>query len=158
MPCRPSSARPSVRSRPPAGRRPVGRAARPLPGAAPASAVAGERRPARRCPAARPRHAPRSDRGHPQAAGLAAGLRDRCREQLLRRPSPVSAGQLADALLPVLGTPLGPIADSLALRDIAAVNRLTELDFELPLAGGDRPGAGDAGGELAPPTASTLSA
>ncbi len=36
-------------------------------------------------------------------------------------------------------TPLGPIMDGLALRDLPVHDRLAELDFEIPLAGGDLP-------------------
>jgi exodeoxyribonuclease V beta subunit len=36
-------------------------------------------------------------------------------------------------------TPLGPLLGDLRLSDIARVNRLDELEFELPLAGGDQP-------------------
>ncbi len=36
-------------------------------------------------------------------------------------------------------TPLGPLLDGLALRDFARADRLDELGFELPLAGGDEP-------------------
>ena len=36
-------------------------------------------------------------------------------------------------------TPLGPLAGDRALRDVARGDRLDELTFELPLAGGDRP-------------------
>ena len=36
-------------------------------------------------------------------------------------------------------TPLGPIAGGLRLRDVARADRLDELEFELPLAGGDSP-------------------
>lgn len=45
--------------------------------------------------------------------------------------------QLAAALLPALATPLGPLAGGIALRDVPTRDRLAELDFELPLAGGD---------------------
>jgi exodeoxyribonuclease V beta subunit len=45
---------------------------------------------------------------------------------------------LAGALLPVLQTPLG---SGLTLADIAPADRLAELDFELPLGGGDTPTA-----------------
>ena len=59
------------------------------------------------------------------------------------RATPASpATELADALLPVLLTPLGPLAGGLRLADIGRADRLDELDFELPLAGGDDP-AGD---------------
>jgi len=40
---------------------------------------------------------------------------------------------LVAGLLPVLATPLGPLADGLTLTDIPARDRLAELDFELPL-------------------------
>ncbi len=36
-------------------------------------------------------------------------------------------------------TPLGPIAAGLRLRDVTRTDRLDELEFELPLAGGDSP-------------------
>ncbi len=36
-------------------------------------------------------------------------------------------------------TPLGPVLDGLSLCDLARADRLDELGFELPLAGGDRP-------------------
>ena len=51
----------------------------------------------------------------------------------------VDAGAFADALVPSLQTPLGPLAGGLRLADVPASDRLDELDFELPLAGGDRP-------------------
>ena len=43
----------------------------------------------------------------------------------------------AAALLPSLHTPLGPLAGDLSLAAIGPRDRLAELDFELPLAGGD---------------------
>ena len=39
----------------------------------------------------------------------------------------------------VLETPLGPVLEGRRLRDMARADRLDELVFELPLAGGDRP-------------------
>jgi exodeoxyribonuclease V beta subunit len=45
--------------------------------------------------------------------------------------------ELATALLAVHDTPLGPLAPGLALRDIGFRDRLRELDFEIPLVGGD---------------------
>ena len=36
-------------------------------------------------------------------------------------------------------TPLGPLVGGVRLRDVARADRLDELDFELPLAGGDDP-------------------
>ena len=49
----------------------------------------------------------------------------------------VDAEVLADALVAVCDSPLGPLAGGLTLRDIHVVDRLRELDFEVPLAGGD---------------------
>jgi exodeoxyribonuclease V beta subunit len=46
---------------------------------------------------------------------------------------------LATGLLPSLRTPLGPLAGERTLADIAPADRLAELDFELPLCGGDHP-------------------
>ncbi|WP_380170352.1 UvrD-helicase domain-containing protein [Kineococcus sp. DHX-1] len=57
------------------------------------------------------------------------------------------AEPLAAALDPVLRTGLGPLADDRALQDFAVADRLAELDFELPLAGGDDAGP-SAGGRL----------
>ena len=48
---------------------------------------------------------------------------------------------LAEALLPSLATPLGPLADDRSLAELSPADRLCELVFELPLAGGDRPRA-----------------
>lgn len=86
----------------------------------------------------------------PRAADLRAELRARCAEQLARHGGVMTPDQLADALLPVLSTPLGPMAGNLTLRDLETRDRLTELTFELPLAGGDRPTAQVALGQLAP--------
>jgi exodeoxyribonuclease V beta subunit len=46
---------------------------------------------------------------------------------------------LALALQAVLETPLGPDLGEVRLRDVIRRDRLDELQFELPLAGGDRP-------------------
>jgi exodeoxyribonuclease V beta subunit len=48
-------------------------------------------------------------------------------------------GALSEALSIALRTPLGELADGLSLADVPAVDRLPELDFELPLSGGDEP-------------------
>ena len=64
------------------------------------------------------------------------------------RPSIPTA--LADALVPVARTPLGPLAADRSLADLAPADRLAELDFELPLAGGDTPGADVRLGDLVP--------
>ena len=86
----------------------------------------------------------------PQAEDLEAELLLRSREQLARRPVAPSAVGLAAALRPVLSTPLGPLAGGLSLQDIPVRDRLTELDFELPLAGGDHPATEALLGDLAP--------
>jgi exodeoxyribonuclease V beta subunit len=49
----------------------------------------------------------------------------------------VDPDELADALLAVVDSPLGPLAEGRTLRSIPLRDRLAELDFELPLAGGD---------------------
>jgi exodeoxyribonuclease V beta subunit len=46
---------------------------------------------------------------------------------------------LLDGLRAAIETPLGPLVGDRRLRDLAPVDRLDELTFELPLAGGDRP-------------------
>jgi exodeoxyribonuclease V beta subunit len=57
---------------------------------------------------------------------------------------------LAAALVPVARTPLGPLAGGRSLVDVAPRDRLPELDFELPLAGGDVPHAQVVLGDLVP--------
>ncbi len=86
------------------------------------------------------------------APDLAAELTGCCAEQLVRHPlTGVEASGLAAALVPVARTPLGPIAGGLRLVDVAPADRLAELEFELPLGGGDRPGPTTALlGEIAP--------
>jgi exodeoxyribonuclease V beta subunit len=79
------------------------------------------------------------ERTDPTAVDLHAELLGRCRTTTPRVPG-VDAEQLASALVPVLATPLGPDDGDPALRDVPVRDRLTELEFELPLAGGDRPG------------------
>lgn len=64
---------------------------------------------------------------------LLARLEHAAQDALLRYPLPVEAAKLAAALLPALRTPLGPLADGSALHQIAPVDRLSELDFEIGL-------------------------
>ncbi|WP_269446700.1 3'-5' exonuclease [Blastococcus saxobsidens] len=65
-----------------------------------------------------------------------AALDERCADAVARHLVPgVAAEALADGLRPVLTTPLGEFG--LSLSAVAATDRLAELDFELPLAGGD---------------------
>ncbi|TQM43430.1 UvrD-helicase domain-containing protein [Pseudonocardia cypriaca] len=85
------------------------------------------------------------------AADLPGELTAHAREQLVHHPVPgVEAEQLGSALLPAVQTPLGPLAGGLRLGDIAPRDRLAELDFELPLAGGDTPGPPVALGAIVP--------
>ncbi|WP_240757334.1 UvrD-helicase domain-containing protein [Nakamurella flava] len=89
----------------------------------------------------------------PQAPDLAAELLHRCREEVPRHAQPLDPDALAAALLPVLRTPLGPLAGDRTLADIGRRDRLAELTFEMPLCGGDLAagGAGQVGtlGEVA---------
>jgi exodeoxyribonuclease V beta subunit len=49
------------------------------------------------------------------------------------------ADPLVRGLATALSTPLGPLFDDRPLRSFGRVDRLDELSFDLPLAGGDRP-------------------
>jgi exodeoxyribonuclease V beta subunit len=74
------------------------------------------------------------------APDLKAELAARIAEMQARRAvdvGPVAA--LTAGLEAVITTPLGPVLGGAALRDVARGDRLSELGFELPLAGGDRP-------------------
>lgn len=77
----------------------------------------------------------------PFAADLAAELAAQVRAHEQWWPVGVDADELAAALVPMHDTPLGPLADGVTLRQIGVSDRLRELDFEIPLAGGDLPGA-----------------
>lgn len=57
-----------------------------------------------------------------------------------RWPVDVPAPELAAALEPLHDTPLGPLLPGVTLRQIGLRDRLCELDFEFPLAGGDAAG------------------
>lgn len=74
----------------------------------------------------------------PLAPDLAAELRATIDEHAVWWSVDVPAPDLAAALVPMHDTPLGPLADDLTLRQIGRADRLCELDFEFPLAGGDR--------------------
>nr|WP_158018927.1 exodeoxyribonuclease V subunit beta [Mycobacterium basiliense] len=76
----------------------------------------------------------------PQAPDLAAELEEQLHRQLPWWPVDADAGELARALVPMHDTPLGPLAEGITLRRIGTRDRLRELDFEIPLAGGDRRG------------------
>jgi exodeoxyribonuclease V beta subunit len=77
-------------------------------------------------------------------------LRERSAEQIARHGATFTAEQLAAGLLPVLSSPLGPLAPGATLSDVGLRDRLAELDFEVPLAGGDGVEAGITLGALAP--------
>jgi exodeoxyribonuclease V beta subunit len=69
---------------------------------------------------------------------LTAELTEQCVAATAWRHSvSVDPERLAAALLPVVQTPLGDAAGGACLADVATGDRLCELDFELPLAGGD---------------------
>lgn len=77
----------------------------------------------------------------PLAADLEAELRAQIDKHSVWWPVDVPAADLAAALVPMHDTPLGSLADNLTLRQIGLADRLCELDFEFPLAGGDLGGA-----------------
>ncbi len=77
----------------------------------------------------------------PGAADFAAELETQVRRQLRWWQVDVTAAELAAALVPMNETSLGPLAGGLTLRQIGLRDRLRELDFEIPLAGGDVRGA-----------------
>jgi exodeoxyribonuclease V beta subunit len=84
------------------------------------------------------------------AADPVAALVTAATVALARTPiAELTGNELGTALLPALHTPLGVSASGRALRAFAA-DRLSELEFELPLAGGDRPGRLIRLAELAP--------
>ncbi len=83
----------------------------------------------------------------PKAPDLRAELLARVEEERRWWSVDATSEQLADALLPMQHSSLGPLADGLTLGEIGLEDRLRELDFEIPMGGGDR--AGVAGGVAA---------
>jgi exodeoxyribonuclease V beta subunit len=73
----------------------------------------------------------------PLAADLAGELESNIRKHSVWWPVDVAPEVLAAAMVPMHDTSLGPLAGGLTLRQIGLRDRLRELDFELPLAGGD---------------------
>jgi len=69
--------------------------------------------------------------------GLEAELLRHVTEQLRWWPVAADPDALAAGLLPLHHTPLGPLAGGLTLAEIPLRDRLRELEFEIPLAGGD---------------------
>ncbi len=76
----------------------------------------------------------------PEAPDLRAELLGHVEEQLSWWPVDLDPGELADALVAVCDSPLGPLAGERTLRGLGLRDRLREMDFELPLAGGTRLG------------------
>lgn len=75
----------------------------------------------------------------PLARDLPTELLRACTAQAARIPVPqLGPAELAEGLLPVVRTPLGPLADGLMLCEIGTRDRLAELDFELPLGSRER--------------------
>jgi len=81
----------------------------------------------------------------PNAVDLRAELLARVEEERRWWSVEATSDQLADALLPMQHSSLGPLADGLTLAEIGFEDRLRELDFEIPMGGGDT--VADAGGD-----------
>ncbi len=73
----------------------------------------------------------------PEAPDLRAELLAHIDEQLVRWPVALDPDELADALVQVCESPLGPLAGDMTLRRVPLRDRLCEMEFELPLSGGD---------------------
>ncbi|WP_426243054.1 UvrD-helicase domain-containing protein [Nocardioides sp. LHG3406-4] len=73
----------------------------------------------------------------PGASDFRAELLAHIADQRTWWPVDLDADELADALVAVCTSPLGPLAAETTLLQVGSADRLTELDFELPLAGGD---------------------
>ncbi|WP_156688239.1 UvrD-helicase domain-containing protein [Mycobacterium sp. Marseille-P9652] len=73
----------------------------------------------------------------PLAPDLAAELEGRIRAHSAWWPVDAEPERLASALIPMHDTDLGPLAPGVTLRQVPLRDRLRELDFEIPLAGGD---------------------
>lgn len=78
------------------------------------------------------------ERLDPGQGDLETRLLDECRRVVVHEGARIDPVDLAAALEPTLRTPLDPVLPGLALADIPAADRLVEVTFELPLAGGDR--------------------
>jgi exodeoxyribonuclease V beta subunit len=72
----------------------------------------------------------------PAAPDLRVELLTQIDDQLGWWPVELDREELADALVAVCDSPLGPLVGA-TLREIGLGDRLREMDFELPLAGGD---------------------
>ena len=77
------------------------------------------------------------EKADPLAADLAVELEACAQRELHWYAVDVAASELAAAMMPMHATRLGPLAGDLTLRQVGLPDRLRELDFEIPLAGGD---------------------
>ena len=73
----------------------------------------------------------------PQPVDLRTELLAKVVEQLRWWSVEAPPDELAEALVPMQHTSLGPLANGLRLVDVGSADRLCELDFEFPLVGGD---------------------
>ena len=71
--------------------------------------------------------------------GDETGVRETVASQVSRAAPGTDVDVLTTALTVAASTPLGPLARGAALRDLHRTDRLPELDFEMPLSGGDEP-------------------
>ncbi|GAA2588753.1 exodeoxyribonuclease V subunit beta [Winogradskya consettensis] len=76
------------------------------------------------------------------ATDLHAALLERAQPLIAATALTLDPDELAQAMLPSLHTPLGPLAGNRSLTGFSPADRLAELDFELPLDGGDLPRSG----------------
>ncbi len=87
-----------------------------------------------------------ADPAAPERGGdLRAELAHHVEVQRVRWPVGVATDELAEALMVVCATPLGPLFGDRTLAQVPLGDRLRELDFELPLGGGDRGSGGSRG-------------
>ncbi len=77
----------------------------------------------------------------PHAPDLLAELTARVEEERRWWAVEATTADLAAALVPMQHTSLGPLADGRPLGSFGLRDRLCELDFEIPLAGGEHPTA-----------------
>lgn len=73
----------------------------------------------------------------PLVDDLAGELESKIREHSVWWPVDAAPEDLAAAMVPMHDTPLGPLAPGMTLRQIGLRDRLQEMEFEFPLAGGD---------------------
>ncbi len=74
------------------------------------------------------------------ALDLEAELAERVSDVRVWRPIEIGEPrQVLAGLRAAIETPLGPLLGEFCLRDLGRADRLDELEFELPLVGGDRP-------------------